>query len=150
MKAVLRRVWSLPLAGAVVSLLVLCWSLFAASAQWRAASRIDAAPLRVDGTVSAVALRKGGWLYTVIYRVGDRDYRTSALGLKRVEKPHVGMTVALEAAADDPATVRVAGDHYPNDDMPATYVLAAVGATAVLLWLVGLLVQRARGRTPLP
>ncbi|MFJ2186942.1 hypothetical protein ACIOJE_03130 [Kitasatospora sp. NPDC087861] len=150
MKAVLRRAWSLPLAGAAVSLLVICWSLSAASAQWRAASRIDAAPLRVDGTVSAAALRRGGWLYTVTYRVGDRAYSTTALGLKRLGKPRVGVTVTLEAAADDPATVRVVGDRYPNDDMPATYVLAAVGATAVLLWVVGLLARRVREGTPHP
>ncbi|MEU9079718.1 hypothetical protein [Kitasatospora sp. NPDC048538] len=151
MRELLARAWSLPLAGSAVSLLVLCWSLFAASAQWRAASRIDAAPLRVDGTVSAVTLRKGGWLYTVTYTVGDRGFSTTALGLKRVEHPQVGTTVPLEAAADDPATVRVVGDRYPNEDMPATYVLAAVAATAVLLWSAGRLVRRAlAGRGPTP
>ncbi|MEU6237623.1 hypothetical protein [Kitasatospora sp. NPDC047058] len=136
MGELIRRPWFLPLAGALVALLVVIRCLFGAAAQWQAGSLIDAEPLRVDATITAAVPKKGGELYTVTYRVGDRDYRTTALGLKRVRHPAVGVSVPLEVAAGDPSTARVVGGRYPDDEVPATFVLGSVGAAAALLILL--------------
>ncbi|MCX4748264.1 hypothetical protein OG455_22570 [Kitasatospora sp. NBC_01287] len=144
MHKLIRQAWAIPLAGVVIALLVLGGSLFTASEQWRAASLIDASPLRVDATISAALPRKGDEGYTVAYRVGDRDYSTKSLNLKRIPNPGPGVTVPLEVAQSDPATARVAGEHYPDEDTPSTCLLAAVAATAGLLVSLRFLVVRVR------
>ncbi|MFJ9948260.1 hypothetical protein [Kitasatospora sp. NPDC091207] len=143
MGELIRRPGFAPLAGALVALLVLIGCLTGAAAQWRAGSLIDDEPLRVDGTITSVMLRKGGTDYKVTYRVGDRDY-SRTLGLKRVAHPAVGVGVPLEVAAGNPATARVVGDHYPDEDLPATYLLASLGAAAALLILLRLALLGAR------
>jgi hypothetical protein len=155
MKRLIHRGWPLPLAGAVLALLVLGSSLSGMLAQWRAADRIDASPLRVDATISAEKPRgKGGVEYTVTYRVGEREYSTTSLNLGHVVMhPGLGVTVPLEVAGDHPASARVVGGHYPDDDMPATQLLIAAVSTMTLLaclWFLITRVRRSRPRSPAP
>ncbi|MGW7584039.1 hypothetical protein ACWGKU_04765 [Kitasatospora sp. NPDC054768] len=154
MRDLIRRGWPLPLAGAVLALLVLVLSLSGMLAQHRAADRIDASPLRVDATISAERQReKSGVEYTVTYRVGGREYSTASLRVRAaVPHPAVGVTVPLEVAADHPATARVLGTHYPDDDLPDTQLLIATFSAMALPTCLWFLVSRlrARSRTPAP
>ncbi|MEU1289928.1 hypothetical protein [Kitasatospora sp. NPDC005856] len=155
MRKIVRLAWPLPLAGAVLALLVLGLSLSGLLAQHRAADRIDAKPLRVDATISAERQRgKGGVEYTVTYRVGEREYSTTSLNFKhRVKNPGPGAAVPLEVAADHPASARVVGTHYPDDDMPDTQLLITVFSTMALLtclWFLVTRVRRSRATSPAP
>ncbi|MFF2546787.1 hypothetical protein ACFVUY_30100 [Kitasatospora sp. NPDC058063] len=154
MKELIRRRWPLPLAGAALALLVFGLSLSGMLAQHRAADRIDASPLRVDATISAERNReKSGVERTLTYRVGEREYSTTSLKVGRaVAHPAVGVTVPLEVAADHPATARVLGTHYPDDDMPDTQLLIATFSAMALLTCLWFVVTgvRSRSRTPSP
>ncbi|WP_218779487.1 hypothetical protein, partial [Streptomyces sp. NRRL B-24572] len=123
--------------------------LFTAGAlgQFRAGWRIDAAPVRVDGTITRVIPQpKGGESYEISYAVDGRTYRTDDLRLDPdlLRQARLYLSVPLEVAADEPSTVRVEGADYPDDTFAPTFVLAgfASAVAAVLcLWF---------GRRPRP
>ncbi|MFE5022335.1 hypothetical protein ACFRAO_03120 [Streptomyces sp. NPDC056656] len=99
-----------------------------ASRQWRQAERIDAAPVRVTGVVTAVEhVPKSGYEQVIAYEVrGHRHTVTRALGTGP-GSPGAGHLVCLEAERDHPGVVRFCGERYPSgDDMYPTYVLLAV------------------------
>lgn len=155
MRRLVRLAWPLPLAGAALALLVLGLSLSGLLAQHRAADRIDASPLRVDATISAERQRgKSGVEYTVTYRVGEREYSTTSLNFRHlVKNPGLGVTVPLEVAAHHPASARVVGTHYPDDDLPDTQLLIAAFSTMALLtclWFLVTRVRRSRAHSPAP
>ncbi|MEV4428375.1 hypothetical protein ACN9M0_20445 [Streptomyces sp. R-07] len=111
--------------------------------QFRAGARIDAAPVRVEGEITrAVPQTKNGqFSYEISYVVGGRTYRTSTgdvlLDPDLRRQARVGLAVPLEVAADDPATARAVGAHYPDDDLAPTFVLAAFSsavAAVFCLW----------------
>ncbi|MFE5594225.1 hypothetical protein [Streptomyces sp. NPDC056549] len=116
-----------------------------AAGQFRAAVRIDDRPVRVEGAISHLPLKKGE-RYEISYEVDGRPYRTDDIGLgpALTRQARVGLPVPLEVAADDPSVVRVVGAHYPDDDFFPTYVLTAFAsavAAVLILWF---------GRRPRP
>ncbi|MFB6837641.1 hypothetical protein [Streptomyces sp. NPDC056361] len=139
-----RRIWIQLGGGAIASAISVLFAL-GALGQFRAAARIDERPVRVEGSVSHVPLKKGEG-YEISYEVDGRTYRTDdiSLGPDLTRQVRVGLPVPLEVAADDPSIARVAGAHYPDDDFFPTYVLAAFAsavAAALTLWF---------GRRPRP
>ncbi|MFE7153445.1 hypothetical protein [Streptomyces sp. NPDC057636] len=99
-----------------------------ASRQWRQAERIDAAPVRVTGVITAIEhVLKSGSGQVIAYRVqGHRHTVTRSLGAGP-GSPGVGHRVCLEADRDHSDVVRLCGERYPSgDDMYPTYVLVAV------------------------
>ncbi|MFJ1938515.1 MULTISPECIES: hypothetical protein [unclassified Kitasatospora] len=150
MRSLIRRAWFLPLTGALAALLALVLSTVAALSQWRTASRIDAAPLRVDATITAAVAMKGGTRYTLTYRVADRDYSTDSLTPHGVRSPGIGATVLLEVAADDPEASRVTGSHYPDDALQPTMILVATAAVAGLAISLRFLHTATRRNRPSP
>ncbi|MFD0060106.1 hypothetical protein [Streptomyces sp. NPDC056690] len=108
-----------------------------ASRQWRQAERIDAAPVRVTGVVTAVEhVPKSGYEQVIAYEVqGHRHTVRRALGTGP-GSPGPGHRVCLEADRGHPGVVRLCGERYPSgDDMYPTYVLVtvtgAIGACVV-------------------
>ncbi|MFB6675353.1 hypothetical protein ACFCWG_23630 [Streptomyces sp. NPDC056390] len=98
------------------------------SRQWRQAERIDAAPVRVTGVITAIEhVPKSGSEQVIAYRVqGHRHTVTRSLGTGP-GSPGVGHRVCLEADRDHSDVVRLCGERYPSgDDMYPTYVLVAV------------------------
>ncbi|MGW6137895.1 hypothetical protein [Streptomyces sp. NPDC055140] len=114
-----------------------------ASRQWRQAERIDAAPVRVTGVVTAVEhVPKSGDEQVIAYEVqGHRYTARRSLGTGP-GSPGAGHRVCLEADLDHPDVVRLCGERYPSgDDMYPTYVLVtvtgAIGACVVAGVAVG-------------
>jgi hypothetical protein len=105
-----------------------------ASRQWRQAERIDAAPGRVTGVVTAVEhVPKSGYEQVIAYEVQGHRYTVRRSLGTGPGSPGAGHRVCLEAARDHPGVVRLCGERYPSgDDMYPTYVLVAVaGAIGV-------------------
>ncbi|MFC9456263.1 hypothetical protein [Streptomyces sp. NPDC056983] len=93
-----------------------------ASRQWRQAERIDAAPFRVTGVVTAVEkVPRSGDEQVITYEVqGRRHTVRRALGTGP-GSPGPGHRVCLEADRGHPGVVRLCGERYPSgDDMYPT------------------------------
>ncbi|MGW8681781.1 hypothetical protein ACWGNN_12090 [Streptomyces sp. NPDC055817] len=108
-----------------------------ASRQWRQAERIDAAPVRVTGVVTAVEhVPKSGYEQVIAYEVQGRRHTVRRSLGTGPGSPGVGHRVCLEADRDRPDVVRLCGERYPSgDDLYPTYVLVtvagAIGACVV-------------------
>jgi hypothetical protein len=118
--------------------------------QLRAAARIDAAPVRVQGVVDDLIPAKGGMKAVISYEVAGRRFSNGSLSnaLTPADREPggiaIGDRVCLEAAADHPATVRVCGQRYPDGDVPSTVVLGMVAGTAGVFCALGFAVSGAR------
>ncbi|MFC8717213.1 hypothetical protein [Kitasatospora sp. NPDC057198] len=106
---------------------------------WRQADqadRIDAHPVRVEGTVTQ--LPGGGGSYSqVAYPVDGR--RLTAADLWLPADVRLGDAICLEHAADDPSAVRVCGKTYPQPvgvGLAQTSVPAAVLMCGLCLWRI--------------
>ncbi|MFJ5233252.1 hypothetical protein ACIQBJ_25575 [Kitasatospora sp. NPDC088391] len=101
---------------------------------WRQADqadRIDAHPVRVEGTVTQ--LPGGSGSYSQVAYLAD-GRRLTAADLWLPEGAQLGDPVCLERAADDPGAVRVCGKTYPQ---PVGVGLAQTSVpTAALLCLL--------------
>ncbi|WP_327578806.1 MULTISPECIES: hypothetical protein [unclassified Streptomyces] len=108
-----------------------------ASRQWRQAERIDAAPVRVTGVVTAVEhVPKSGYEQVIAYEVQGRRHTVRRSLGAGTGSPGVGHRVCLEADRDRPDVVRLCGERHPSgDDLYPTYVLVtvagAIGACVV-------------------
>jgi hypothetical protein len=86
---------------------------------------------------------------TVRYQVDGRTYTTQDLGdLSSIIDPHAGMVIPLEVATDDPATVRVAGDYFPNEDGTAMGFFVVAGSGTGLGFLLANVRDRLRVTPP--
>ncbi|MCP2307167.1 MULTISPECIES: hypothetical protein [Kitasatospora] len=98
---------------------------------WRQADqadRIAAHPVQVQGTVTQ--LPGGSGTYSqVAYEADGRKLAAADLWLP--ENAKVGDPICLERAADDPAAVRVCGEHYPQ---PVGIGLAQTSVPVALLF----------------
>ncbi|MFD3562755.1 hypothetical protein ACFWVU_24235 [Streptomyces sp. NPDC058686] len=123
-----------------------------ASRQWRQAERIDAAPVRVTGVVTAVEhVPKSDDEQVISYEVrGHRHTVRRSLGTGP-GIPGIGHRVCLEADRGRPDVVRLCGERYPSgDDMYPTYVLVAVAGAIGACVVAGVAVGLRRGSRAQP
>ncbi len=122
--------------GAVLSAVVAVAMCLLGWRQADQADRIDAHPVRVEGTVTQ--LPGGSGTYSQItYPVDGR--RLTAADLWLPEGARVGDPICLERAADDPSAVRVCGKTYPQPvgvGLAQTSVPAAVLLCALCVWRI--------------
>ncbi|MFF4340404.1 hypothetical protein ACFY00_10735 [Kitasatospora sp. NPDC001540] len=122
--------------GAVLSAVVAVAMCLLGWRQADQADRIDAHPVRVEGTVTQ--LPGGSGTYSqVAYPVDGR--RLTAADLWLPSDARVGDPICLEHAADDPGAVRVCGKTYPQPvgvGLAQTSVPAAVLLCALCLWRI--------------
>ncbi|MGW6480598.1 hypothetical protein ACWGDS_22350 [Streptomyces sp. NPDC055059] len=137
--------WGAGLLGLLVAVLGGC----SASRQWRQAERIDAAPVRVTGVVTAVEhVPKSGDEQVIAYEVQGRRHTVKRSLGTGPGSPGAGHRVCLEADRARPDVVRLCGERYPSgDDMYPTYVLVTVAGAIGGLRRRG---RRRRGPPPLP
>lgn len=116
--------------------------------QLRDAARIDAHPVRVRGVIERVESGKGGESARVGYDLAGRHYSEDNLPTAHMPGDvAVGARLCLEAAADDPGTVRLCGRRYPaGDDALPTAALTIVGGTAGTLCAASFAVSGLRAR----
>ncbi len=122
--------------GAVLSAVVAVAMCLLGWRQADQADRIDAHPVRVEGTVTQLPGGTGTYSQ-VAYPVDGR--RLTAADLWLPADARVGDPICLERAADDPAAVRVCGKTYPQPvgvGLAQTSVPAAVLTCALCLWRI--------------
>ncbi|GAA3017439.1 hypothetical protein GCM10020229_30800 [Kitasatospora albolonga] len=99
---------------------------------WRQADqadRINADPVKVQGTVTQLAAGTGTYS-SVNYQAAGRTLTATDLGLP--EDARVGDRICLEYAGEDPGAVRACGKRYPQ---PAGVGLARISVPVALLLL---------------
>ncbi|MDX2703815.1 hypothetical protein PV350_13230 [Streptomyces sp. PA03-6a] len=136
-------------------LIAVCCPLLTLGVAWflygqvRGADRIDASPVRVDGVIEEVTFGRGTSA-RVGYEVAGRPLADRDLPVSQMPgRVAVGAHPCLEAAADDPRSVRLCGRRYPaGDDMPPTAVLGIGAGAAGTLCAAAFAVSGYRDRCP--
>ncbi|MFE1317237.1 hypothetical protein [Kitasatospora phosalacinea] len=122
--------------GAVLSAVVAVAMCLLGWRQADQADRIDAHPVRVEGTVTQLPGGSGSYSQ-VAYPVDGR--RLTAADLWLPSGAQVGDPICLEHAADDAGAVRVCGKTYPQPvgvGLAQTSVPAAALLCALCLWRI--------------